>query len=132
MNMKKNSTIYLSGVLTIAMSIALVGCDKKGKIPGDAKGRIEGMASVLPKGTEAALFVGDIGKMRETMTTVKSTIGDAVPQLEATQKQVESEIGFDMFDAKAWEGAGLSDKTGFTVAFVDNRLAMVAYVNDRQ
>lgn len=134
MNLKRKAALYSSTFLMIATSAALVGCksDKKASIPGDAQGRIEGMASVLPQSTEAAIFVGDIGKMRKTMLAIKDTVGEAVPQLEATQKQVEAEIGFNPLDAKAWETAGLSDSTGFTVAFVNNRLAMIAYVNDRQ
>lgn len=112
---------------------SMAGCDKKStkSIPGDANGRIEAMAARLPISTEAALFVGDVAKMRGTLNSVNA-LGDAIPELGATQKQIEAELGFDPLDANSWKQAGVPDNSAITVAFVNNRAVIMTFVEDRQ
>lgn len=113
--------------------LVLSGCgNKKGSIPKDSQGRIEDMASRLPSSAEAAIFVGDIAKMRDTMNKIKTNVGSALPQVEATEKQVENELGFNPLDAESWKSAGVPESSGFTIAFVNNRTTMMVYVDDRQ
>lgn len=132
MNTSIERAALLSTTLLIASALCLTGCDKKGTIPNDAKGRIEGMAAHLPASTEAAVFIGDVAQFRSTMTTINTTLGEAVPELAATQKQLEAELGFDPLDANAWKLAGIPDKSAVTIAFVNNRTVIMTYVEDRQ
>ena len=108
------------------------GCDKnKGAIPATAEGRITQMATHLPASTEAALFVGDLGELRVAMNHL-GALGEAIPELTATQKQIEAQIGFDPLDANAWKQAGVPDNSAITAAFVNNRTVVMVYVEDRQ
>ncbi len=126
-------TLTCSTMVGLIALTSLAGCDKKNtnSIPSDAKGRLTAMAAHLPASTEAALFVGDVAKMRNTVNDI-NVLGEALPELGATQKQVEAELGFDPLDANSWKQAGIPDGSAITVAFVNNRAVIMTYVEDRQ
>ena len=134
MRSQRPTTVYLSAVLVALLALSLVACDNKNKIPGDAEGRVEALAQRLPASTEAVVFVGDIGKMQDTVNKLKDNIGGAVPSVEATQKQVASELGFDPLDAEAWKKAGvpIEKGSGLALAFHQNRSVLMVFVEDRQ
>ncbi len=133
MNMTLLRTLPLTATIGMFALMSFTGCDKKGtaSIPKDADSRISTMAAKLPAGTEAALFVGDVAKMRTSLNDI-NTLSDAIPELGATQKQVEAEIGFDPLDANSWKQAGIPDNSALSVSFVNNRTVIMVFVEDRQ
>ncbi len=131
MKFMKQSTVYASGILVALGAFALTGCDKD-KMPDTAEARVQDMAEHLPKSSEGAIFVGDVSEMRTTMNLVKGSVGDVVPQMEATQKQLTDQVGFDPLDENAYKQAGVYPNSGAAVAFVENRSAMMVYVKERQ
>lgn len=126
-------TLSLAATVSLLAITSLAGCDKNktDTIPATAQDRLTTMASRLPASTEAALFVGDVAQMRSSLNAI-NTLGDAIPELNATQKQIEAEIGFDPLDANSWKQAGIPDNSAITVAFVNNRTVIMAFVEDRQ
>lgn len=133
MNTTSRTISLAATVSLLAITSLSTGCDKNktDAIPGSAQDRLTTMASRLPASTEAALFVGDVAKMRSSLNAI-NTLGDAIPELGATQKQVEAEIGFDPLDANSWKQAGIPDNSAITVAFVNNRTVIMTFVEDRQ
>ena len=122
-----------ASALVLVCGCAALGCDKEGneKMPKTAEGRVQALADHIPAEAEAALFVGDIGKMSQSLGQVREVLG-AVPQIAATQQMLTQQLGFDPLDASSWSKMGVEPDSGFTIALVNNRAAIMTYVKDRQ
>ena len=135
MTMLKMHQMILPAVVSGALALCAMGCDKKGaadSIPADVQGRIEGLAANLPATSEGALFVGDIGQMSKALGVLQTNLNTALPQIEATRKQAQAELGFDPLDENAWKQAGVPGNSGFAVGTTNAHAVMLVYVEDRQ
>lgn len=132
MLMQDKTVRLMAATLTVSlMALTITACKPKGAIPKSADGRVEDFAKHLPGTTQGAVFVGELGKMRSTLTTIKTEIGSVVPQVEAMQKEFTKEINLDVFDVKTYEAAGIAD-AGMGAAFVQERIVLMIYVKDQQ
>jgi hypothetical protein len=120
--------------LVVALSFAglTTGCKDKGEMPDSAEERLEQMGHRLPADTELATVVGDLAKMRTSLSTAKKSLGDSVPMADLFEEQAKSELGVDVTDSESWKKAGIAPNGGLTLAMVDNRPVFMTYVKDKK
>lgn len=120
--------------LAAALSFAglTTGCKDKGEMPDSADERLEQMGNRLPADTEMATVVGDLEKMRTSITTAKETLGDTVPMADLFEEQAKEELGVDLTDAESWKKAGIAPDGGLTLAVVNERPVFMTYVKDKK
>ncbi|MGM0556803.1 MAG: hypothetical protein ACQEVA_10535 [Myxococcota bacterium] len=120
--------------LAVALSFGsmMTGCKDKGEMPDSAEARVEQMGNRLPADTELATVVGDLAKMRESITTAKDKLGDTVPMTDLFEEQAKDELGVDMTDPESWKKAGIAPNGGLTLAVVNDRPVFMTYVKDKK
>lgn len=121
--------IALGLCTAVSLTACKSGSTSNAVIPATSTARLTSLSGQMPGDVLGAAFIGDLPKMRATLTRLNKEAGSIVPQIGAIQQQVVNELGIDLLDAKSVQEAGISD-TSLALALSENHFTLYSYVSD--